>query len=149
MVARNKNGALTDEEKPIVKALLAKGWRNQDIQALVNIGREANRINSARITETKKDAAIIAASDEEVEFFKIKRIHMTPGPASICLTHERLIRAREATGYCWGSGLQQPGNALQVRGVRHVGECRMDLPLARILRRKNVRSPAKTADHCS
>jgi len=28
MVARNKQGALTDAEKPIVKALLAKGWRN-------------------------------------------------------------------------------------------------------------------------
>lgn len=68
MVARNKQGALTNEEKPIVKALLAKGWRNQDIQALVNIGREAT-INGARITGVKQDAAIVAASDEEVEFF--------------------------------------------------------------------------------
>ena len=49
MVARNKEGALTDEEKSIVKALLAKGWRNQDIQALVNVGRAAT-INSARIS---------------------------------------------------------------------------------------------------
>ena len=72
MAARNKNGALTDEEKPIVKALLARGWRNQDIQALVNIGREAT-VKSARITEKQKDATIVAASDEEVEFFKIKK----------------------------------------------------------------------------
>ena len=49
MVARKKQGGLTEEEKPIVKALLAKGWRNQDIQALVNTGREAT-INSGRIT---------------------------------------------------------------------------------------------------
>ena len=95
MVARNKNGALTDEEKPIVKALLAKGWRNQDIQALVNIGREAT-INSARITETKKDAAIIAASDEEVEFFKIKKNSYDPRTGLNLFDHERLIRAREA-----------------------------------------------------
>lgn len=95
MVARNKNGALTDEEKPIVKALLAKGWRNQDIQALVNIGREAT-INSARITETKKDAAIIAASVEEVEFFKIKKNSYDPRTGLNLFDHERLIRAREA-----------------------------------------------------
>lgn len=95
MVARNKNGALTDEEKPIVKALLAKGWRNQDIQALVNIGREAT-INSARITETKKDAAIIAASDEEVEFFKIEKNSYDPRTGLNLFDHERLIRAREA-----------------------------------------------------
>ncbi len=88
MVARNKNGALTDEEKPIVKALLAKGWRNQDIQALVNIGREAT-INSARI-------AIIAASDEEVEFFKIKKNSYDPRTGLNLFDHERLIRAREA-----------------------------------------------------
>ena len=95
MAARNKNGALTDEEKPIVKALLARGWRNQDIQALVNIGREAT-INSARITETKKDAAIIAASDEEVEFFKIKKNSYDPRTGLNLFDHERLIRAREA-----------------------------------------------------
>lgn len=95
MVARNKNGALTDEEKPIVKALLAKGWRNQDIQALVNIGRKAT-INSARITETKKDAAIIAASDEQVEFFKIKKNSYDPRTGLNLFDHERLIRAREA-----------------------------------------------------
>lgn len=82
MVARKKQGALTDAEKPVVKALLAKSWRNQDIQALVNIGREAT-VNSARITEIKKDCAIVAASDEEVEFFRIKKNSYDPRRALI------------------------------------------------------------------
>ena len=52
MIYRNPEGALTDHEKSIVKALLAEGLRNQDIQALLNIGRAAT-VNSARITEVK------------------------------------------------------------------------------------------------
>lgn len=95
MVARNKQGALTDDEKPIVKALLAKGWRNQDIQALVNIGRTAT-INSARITEVKKNPAIVAASDDEIEFFKIRKRSFDPKTGLNLFDHERLIRAREA-----------------------------------------------------
>jgi hypothetical protein len=95
MVARNKQGALTDDEKPIVKALLAKGWRNQDIQALVNIGRTAT-INSARITEVKKNAAIAAASDDEIEFFKIRKRSFDPKTGLNLFDHERLIRSREA-----------------------------------------------------
>lgn len=95
MAARNRQGALTDEEKPIVKALLAKGWRNQDIQALVNIGREAT-INSARITGVKQDATIAAASDDEVEFFRIKKSSFDPKTGLNLFDHERLIRAREA-----------------------------------------------------
>lgn len=95
MVARNKQGALTKEEKPIVKALLAKGWRNQDIQALVNIGREAT-INGARITGVKQDATIDAASDEEVEFFQIRKSSYDPKTGLNLFDDERLIRAREA-----------------------------------------------------
>ena len=95
MVARKKQGALTDTEKPIVKALLAKGWRNQDIQALVNVGREAT-INSARITEAKNDPAIIAANDEELEFYKIKKDSYDTKTGLNLFDHERLIRAREA-----------------------------------------------------
>ena len=67
MVKRNSAGALTAEEKPIVKALLKKGWRNQDIQHLLNKGRVAT-INSARITEVKSDNAIKSAGENEVEF---------------------------------------------------------------------------------
>lgn len=62
MVERKPEGALTKDEKRIVKALLDMGWRNQDIQALVNAGRSAT-INSARITEVKEDQAQKAASD--------------------------------------------------------------------------------------
>lgn len=95
MVTRNKKGALTDAEKPIVKALLAKGWRNQDIQALVNIGREAT-INSARVTDVKQDATIVAASDEELDFFHIKKKSYDLKTGLNLFDNERLIRAREA-----------------------------------------------------
>jgi hypothetical protein len=95
MVVRKKQGALTGAEKPIVKALLANGWRNQDIQALVNTGREAT-INSARITGVKQDAAIVAASDEEVAFFQIRKSSYDPKTGLNLFDHERLIRAREA-----------------------------------------------------
>lgn len=95
MVARNKQGALTDDEKPIVKALLAKGWRNQDIQALLNVGRSAT-INSARITEVKKSTTIVAASDDEIEFFKIRKRSFDPKTGLNLFDHERLIRSREA-----------------------------------------------------
>ncbi len=48
MAIRSKEGGLKPDEKRIVKALLAEGMRNRDIQALVNTGRGAT-INSARI----------------------------------------------------------------------------------------------------
>lgn len=73
MITRNKQGALTNEEKTIVKALLNKKMRNQDIQALINIGRSAT-INSARITEIKQDTTIVAADDDKVDFLKFKMI---------------------------------------------------------------------------
>ena len=95
MAGRNRDGALSASEKPIVKALLAKEWRNQDIQALVNIGREAT-INSARITETKNDGTIVAASDEEVEFFQIRKSSYDQKTGLNLFDHERLVRPREA-----------------------------------------------------
>lgn len=94
-IARSKQGALKNDEKPIVKALLSKGWRNQDIQALVNIGRDAT-INSARITETKKDDRIVSASDDEVEFFQIKKKSYDHKTGLNLFDNERLIRSREA-----------------------------------------------------
>ena len=36
-----KDVTLTSLEKRVAKALLAKKWRNQDIQALINTGRKA------------------------------------------------------------------------------------------------------------
>lgn len=95
MTIRRAAGALTEFEKKIVKALLRNGERNQDIQALVNIGRIAT-INSARITEVKQDNTISEASVEDVEFFKTKQKHYDPLTGLNLYDDERLIRAREA-----------------------------------------------------
>lgn len=94
-MARQPEGALTSDEKKIVKGLLAKGERNQDIQALVNLGREAT-INSARITEVKQDDTIQVASDEDIEFFRARKRSFDPQTGLNLYDDERLIRAREA-----------------------------------------------------
>jgi len=96
MKLRNPDGALTDVEKTIVKALLAEGWRNQDIQALVNVGRDAT-VNSARVTEVKKNNDIKPASADAVDLFKAKKQSYDPRTGLNEFDHERLIRAREAT----------------------------------------------------
>ncbi|MEI7931378.1 MAG: DUF3644 domain-containing protein [Actinomycetes bacterium] len=95
MVERKREGTLSNDERKIVKALLNKGWRNQDIQALVNVGRGAT-INSARITEVKGNQKQEAASDEEVEFFRIRKSSFDPRTGLNLFDDERLIRAREA-----------------------------------------------------
>src|SRR5262249_7904983 len=95
MVERKPEGALTKDEKRIIKALIDKGWRHQDIQALVNVSRSAT-INSARITEVKEDQTQKAASDEEVEFFQIKKHSFDSKTGLNLFDDERLIRAREA-----------------------------------------------------
>jgi hypothetical protein len=94
MAAKN-NVSLTDDEKRVVKALLAKGWRNQDIQALVNTGRKAT-INSGRITGVKKNANQNLATDDEVAFFQIKKRSYDQQTGLNQYDDERLIRAREA-----------------------------------------------------
>ncbi len=95
MALRKAGGALTKEEKKIVKALLEKGWRNQDIQALVNICRQ-DTINSARITEVKHSIRQKAATDDEVAFFEIRKQSYDPKTGLNLFDDERLIRAREA-----------------------------------------------------
>lgn len=95
MMLHKKGGSLTELEKSIIKALLNKGWRNQDIQALINLGRDTT-INSARITETKKNNKILSASDEEVEFFQIRKKSFDEKTGLNLFDDERLIRAREA-----------------------------------------------------
>ncbi len=95
MTLRKPEGALTREEKRIVKALLAQRWRNQDIQALVNIERKAT-VNSARITEVKQNDDIRPSSDDAVEFFKVKKQAYDPKTGLNFFEDERLIRAREA-----------------------------------------------------
>lgn len=95
MVQRRPEGSLKKDEKRVVKALLAKGWRNQDIQALVNVGRDAT-INSARITEVKKNGSQKAAADDEVEFFQIKKRSYDQRTGLSRIEDERIVRAREA-----------------------------------------------------
>ncbi len=86
---------MTREEKRIVKALLKQGERNQDIQALVNIGRNAT-INSARITEVKHNNRIPLAADIDVEFYRLRKRSYDHRTGLNLYDDERLIRAREA-----------------------------------------------------
>lgn len=94
-MARIHEGALTEDEKRIVKGLLARGERNQDIQALVNLGRMAT-VNSARVTEVKQDDTILPASDTDLDFFIKKKNCYDPQTGLNLYDDERLIRAREA-----------------------------------------------------
>lgn len=95
MRKQNKGGSLSAKEKQIVKSLLNRDYRNQDIQHLINIGRDVT-INSARITEVRQNKNQKAASDYEVDsFLKAKDEHdyktgLNP------YDHPRLIAAREA-----------------------------------------------------
>jgi hypothetical protein len=95
MRVRKREGRLTADEEGIVKALLSQGWRNQDIQALVNVARIAT-INSARITEVKQNSAIAPAADDAVEFYKLEKQSFDPRTRLSIFHDERLIRAREA-----------------------------------------------------
>lgn len=87
--------ALTPIEKSVIRALLNDGWRNQDIQALVNTGRPAS-INFGRISGIKADDSITPATKQEVDAFRHKKLlfdHVT----GLCpIDNERLVRAREA-----------------------------------------------------
>jgi hypothetical protein len=95
MVKRKKEGRLTYEEERIVKALLNKGDRNQDIQALINVGRNAT-INSARISGVKEDDGIDEASPDEVDAFMMRKEAYDWQTGLNLYDDERLIRAREA-----------------------------------------------------
>ena len=86
---------LTDEEKRVVKALLANGMRNQDIHALINYERSAT-VNFGRIAGVKKNDNIEPASPEEVAFFQRKKHSFDPVTGLNLYGDERLIRAREA-----------------------------------------------------
>ncbi|UGX99893.1 DUF3644 domain-containing protein [Bradyrhizobium quebecense] len=87
--------ALTDEEKRVIKALLAEGMRNQDILTLINYERTAS-INFGRIAGVKGNADITPASAEEVAFFRRKKRSFDPITGLNLYGDERLIRAREA-----------------------------------------------------
>jgi len=95
MARRVRRGSLTAEEKRVVKRLLARKWRNQDIQALINTGRTST-INSARTTELKQNERQRQASEEETDFFILKKRSFDPTTGLNLFDDERLIRAREA-----------------------------------------------------
>lgn len=95
MKQRKPEGSLTAEERRIVKALLERGWRNQDIQDLMNRGRVAT-INSARITEVKKNPRQVAAADHEVDQFIYIQDCFDFQTGLNRIRDERLVRSREA-----------------------------------------------------
>jgi hypothetical protein len=90
-----KPTTLSDEEKRVVKALLADGMRNQDIHALINYERPAT-VNFGRIAGVKSNDKISPASPEEVAFYKRKKQSFDPVTGLNLYIDERLIRAREA-----------------------------------------------------
>lgn len=95
MAKKLKSGGLTAEEKRVVKRLLELKWRNQDIQALVNTGRKST-VNGARITEVKQNARQRLASEDEANFFILKKKSYDPKTGLNLFDDERLIRSREA-----------------------------------------------------
>lgn len=95
MASKSKDGGLTSSEKEITKKLLEKKWRNQDIQALINLGRKAT-VNSGRITGVKKDNSQVAASEADIEKFLRVKHSFDPKTGLNPYYDERLIRAREA-----------------------------------------------------
>ena len=60
-----KSTALTEEEKRVVKALIADGMRNQDIHALINYERAAT-VNFGRIAGVKKNKKVVPAPPNTV-----------------------------------------------------------------------------------
>lgn len=95
MAKKQSKSALTPLEKSVIKALLDDGWRNQDIQTLINTGRPAS-VNFGRISGIKADGTIVPATKQQVESFQSKKLlfdHVT----GLCpIDNERLVRAREA-----------------------------------------------------
>lgn len=87
--------SLTEFERRVVKALFAKGWRNQDIHAWVNAGRTPS-VNFARIAFVKKNGNQALADEDEVAFFIKKKEARDPQTGLNPYDDEKLIRAREA-----------------------------------------------------
>ena len=92
---KKKEGRLTDAEKPLVKAMLGRKMRNQDIQHIVSQGRVAT-INSARITEVKQNNEITPASEKDLDTYLRKKKAVDHRTGLNVYENERIIRAREA-----------------------------------------------------
>jgi hypothetical protein len=120
-----KPTALTDEEKRVVKALLADGRRNQDIHARINYERCAT-VNFGRIASIKKNPNIIPASKEEVAFFQRKKHSFDPVNGLNLYSDERVIRGHDPCG----DDIQQRHLSVQNRSVCRPCEYSLDLSSA-------------------
>lgn len=95
MEKKQSKTSLTSLEKSVIKALLNDGWRNQDIQVLINTGRPAS-INFGRISGIKANNAIAPATQKQVDAFRHEKLLFDHVTALCPIDHERLVRAREA-----------------------------------------------------
>lgn len=95
MARAPSSATLTAAEKAVIKALLNDGWRGQDVQALINTGRNAS-INSGRISAIKADGNIVPATGQQVEAFRQKKLQFDHVTGLCPIDNERLVRAREA-----------------------------------------------------
>lgn len=95
MAKKASKTTLTTLEKSVIKALLSEGWRNQDIQALINTGRPAS-VNFGRISGIKANATIALATKQQVEAFRRKKLLFDHATGLCPIDDERLVRAREA-----------------------------------------------------
>jgi hypothetical protein len=71
---------LTDEEKRVVKALVAEGMRNQDIHALINYERPVT-VNFGRIAGVKKNDKIVRPLPKKSHFFAARSTASIPSRA--------------------------------------------------------------------
>ena len=96
MPKESTTAALSPLEKSVIKALLEDGWRNQDIQVLINTGRPAS-VNSGRISDIKSDFKIAPATKQIVNDFQKKKKLAFDHVTGLCqVDDERLVRARES-----------------------------------------------------
>lgn len=95
MPRKDQRGSLTDYEKRVVKTLLEKQWRNQDIIHLINQGRDGTA-NIGRVTDTKNNDQIHFLSDDDLEFYIAKKNSYDAKTGLNFYDDERLIKSREA-----------------------------------------------------
>jgi hypothetical protein len=95
MAKHRKKGELSDEERSVVKRLVVKGWRDQDILQLLNTGR-TKTTSLRRISEVKKDDEIYPAADSVVDYFLHVRNQYDPHTGLNPYWDERVVRGREA-----------------------------------------------------
>lgn len=86
--------SLTDAEKRVVKALLNRGDRAQDIHVLVNTGRVPS-VNPGRISAVRT-RPVTPASDAELSRFTLEKSLVDLRTGLSPFADERLIRSREA-----------------------------------------------------